>query len=60
MKLGVDAGIDCGIIDPIECNLEQLFNPIPPSEGINIAEKMLLGKDDFCMNYIESWRNGKL
>lgn len=60
MKLGLDAGIDSGIIDPIQCNLEQVFNPTPPSEGMHMAENMLLGKDDFCMNYIESWRNGKL
>ena len=22
--------------------------------------KNVLGKDEFCMNYIEAWRNGKL
>jgi len=60
MKLGLDAGIDSGIIDPIQCNLEQVFNPTLPSECIHMAEDMLLGKDEFCMNYIAAWRNGKL
>ena len=30
------------------------------SERVKIAKNMLLGEDEFCMNFIKSFREGKL
>ncbi len=58
--LGLEAGIDSGIIDPIQSKLPAIFDLDVESERVKFAMDMLLGKDDFCMNYIQAFRDGKL
>jgi len=48
--MAIAAGLDTAIADPNDTGLMQ---------AITIAEA-LLGKDDFCANYLEAFRAGKI
>jgi len=50
MVMAIAAGLDTAIADPNDTGLMQ---------AITIAEA-LLGKDDFCANYLEAFRAGKI
>ena len=58
--LSLEAGIDSGIVDPIQSSLEEIFNLDPENEKVRLALEMLLGKDEFCTNYILAFREGRL
>ena len=58
--LALDAGIDAGIIDPIQTKLDSVFNLDTESEQFKLASEMLLGRDEFCTNYIMAYRDGRL
>ena len=60
IHLSLEAGIDAGIIDPVQSKIEQMFNLDVDSEQVRLAREMLLGQDDYCVNYIQAWREGKL
>ena len=60
IHLGLGAGIDCGIIDPIQSKIQTVFDLNVDSEGVRLAREMLLGQDDFCMNYIQAYREKRL
>jgi len=48
--LCLGAGLDAAIIDPLDKRLT----------GLVLAAEALLGKDEFCMNYVAAAREGKL
>ena len=58
--LSVEAGIDAGILDPIATKLERVFTLDTESEPVKLALDALEGRDDFCMNYIMAYRDGRL
>ncbi|MCX8212911.1 MAG: dihydropteroate synthase [SAR202 cluster bacterium] len=58
--MALEAGIDSGIIDPIQSNMGTVFDLDTSSEPVKLAIDMLSGSDDFCMNYIQAFRDGKL
>ncbi len=60
LKLAIEAGADSGIIDPIQTKLQRVFELDVDSEPAKLATAMLLGEDDFCMNYIQAHREGRL
>ena len=60
IRLGIEYGIDSGIIDPIQSNIEQILELDIKKPNVNFAIKMLLGEDEFCINYITAFRNGNL
>ena len=60
IHLAIDAGIDAGLIDPIQTKLDAVLALETESERVKYASDMLLGKDDFCMNFIQAHRDGKL
>jgi len=60
IHLAIEAGIDAGIIDPVATKLGSVFDLDPESEPVKLAIDMLLGRDDFCMNYIQAFRDGRL
>ena len=60
IHLALEAGIDAGLIDPIQTKLGSVFELDTDSEHVRLALDMLLGRDDFCMNYIQAYRDGKL
>ena len=57
MALSIDAGADGGIIDPTSGDPREVMAMDRSSRGFQLAEEMLLGKDDFCANFIAAWRN---
>ncbi len=60
IRLGIEAGIDAGLIDPIQTKLSDVLALDMESERVGLAVDMLEGRDDFCMNYIQAFRDGKL
>ena len=53
-------GIDSGIIDPVQTNIRNVFKIDTSTQGFKVTSEMLLGKDDFCMNYLDAYRAGDL
>lgn len=60
INLTVKAGADSGIIDPVMNPIFDVFAADRDSEPYRLAEDVLLGRDEFCMNYITAWRKGAL
>ena len=60
IHLSLDAGIDAAIMDPVQNRVQDVFSLDLNSERVGLAREMLLGRDDFCMNYIQAWRDGRL
>jgi len=60
ISLAMEAGIDSGIINPIENRIDRVRFLDTSSERVKIAKDMLLGNDEFCMQYISSYREGIL
>ncbi len=59
IHLCLESGVDSGIIDPVQCNIGEIFDLDIESEPIRLARDVLLGRDDFCINYIQAWRAGR-
>ena len=60
INLAVEAGADSGIIDPVMNPPGAVFAADRESEPHRIAEAALLGRDEFCANYLKAWRSGAL
>ena len=60
IKLSLEAGADSGIVDPIQTNLMKASTLNLDLEPHKFARDMLLGKDEFCMNYIKAYNQGQL
>ena len=60
INLAVDAGADSGIIDPVMNPPSAVFAADRESPAYRLAEDTLLGRDEFCANYIGAWRKGLL
>jgi len=58
--LAVEAGADGGILDPSQVNLKVLNAMDTNSEAYILTREMLLGKDEFCTNFIIACREGKI
>ena len=54
----LDRGLDSGIIDPLQLKIDDILLMDEDSDDFKIAENMLMGRDDFCMNYIKYCREG--
>ncbi|MBM01224.1 MAG: hypothetical protein CL762_00680 [Chloroflexi bacterium] len=53
-------GLDSGIIDPLQLKINDILTLDENSDDFKIAENMLMGRDDFCMNYINYCREGQI
>ena len=60
INLAVEAGADSGIIDPVMNPLADVFAADRDTKAYRLAKDVLLGRDEFCMNYITAWRKGGL
>jgi len=60
IHIGLEAGIDSGIIDPVQSKIGQVFSLDTESEPVKLATDMLMGNDDYCVNYIQAFRDGRL
>ncbi len=58
--LAVEAGGDGGIVDPLQINAKSLQGLDPTTEPFRLAKALLLGTDEFGMNFIAAHREGKL
>lgn len=58
--LAVEAGADGGIVDPLQINKDILNSMDLNSEGFKLAKALLLGEDEFGMNYITACREGAI
>ncbi|HIB57204.1 MAG: dihydropteroate synthase [Alphaproteobacteria bacterium] len=58
--LSVEAGADGGIIDPVLSNPVEVFGMNRDSNAYQMAEDVILGRDEFCQKYIAAWRKGKI
>jgi cobalamin-dependent methionine synthase I len=58
--LAVEAGADGGIVDPAQINREKLCALDPSAEDFQLARELLLGADEYGVNYIAASREGRL
>jgi 5-methyltetrahydrofolate--homocysteine methyltransferase len=58
--LAVEAGGDGGIVDPLQINAKILQGLDIKAEPFQLAKALLLGTDEFGMNFIAAHRAGKL
>ncbi|MCK5849480.1 MAG: dihydropteroate synthase [Kiritimatiellae bacterium] len=58
--LAVEAGADGGIVDPLQISIDTLNTMDLNSDKFKLAKALLLGEDDFGMNFITASREGKL
>ena len=58
--LAVAAGADSGIIDPVTSRPDKVFSLDRTSRPYQLAEDVLLGKDEHCACYLKAWRKGEL
>jgi 5-methyltetrahydrofolate--homocysteine methyltransferase len=58
--LAIEAGADGGIVDPMQINPSVLAALDPASEPFKLARALLLGEDEFGMNYIAACREEKI
>ncbi len=58
--LSVEQGGDGGIVDPLQINKKALEAIDVECESFELARALLMGEDDFGMNFISAHRDGKL
>ena len=60
LRLAIEAGADSGIVDPVQSDIQEVLDLDMDSKAAKFATEMLMGNDDFCMNYISAFRAGDL
>ena len=60
IHLCLEAGIDTGIVDPIQSKVGRVLSLDVETEPFQLASDALLGRDEFCMSYIQAWRDKRL
>ncbi len=56
--LSVEAGCNGGIVDPAQINAERLATLDTATDGFRFAKALLVGEDEFGMNYIRAAKKG--
>ncbi len=56
VKICMFNGLDSGIIDPVQIKIADIYNIDQNSKDYKMAENMLMGNDDYCMEYIKFCR----
>ena len=59
LVLGVEAGLDSGILDPLIIRPDKVFDLDRATLPYKLVEDMLLGRED-ARTYIRAWRKGEL
>ena len=60
LLLAVEAGADSAIMDPTTAALGDIFTMDHESRPYQLAEDMLLGKDEYCASFLRAYRKGEL
>ena len=47
-------------MDPVQSRISEIMNLDLESSRVEFAKNMLMGNDDFCMAYIQAFRDGLL
>ncbi len=58
--MAMEAGCDSAIVDPLQVNVERIRQYDRDSEVFRLTMDALTGKDQFCVEYISAYREGKL
>jgi 5-methyltetrahydrofolate corrinoid/iron sulfur protein methyltransferase len=58
--LAVENGADGGIVDPVQINEKILQALDPNSESFKLAKALLLGEDEYGMEFISASRDGRI
>ena len=57
--LAVEAGADGGIMDPVASPPEAILAIDRTDPNYKLAEDVLMGRDEHCMEYIRAWRKSR-
>ena len=60
VKLAIEAGADSGIIDPVQVKIDRALAMDMEEPSVKTAADLLQGRDEYAMNYIGAYRDGKL
>lgn len=60
LLLAVERGADSGIVDPVTSHLDEVFATDRGSLRYQMAEDVLLGRDEYCVAFLKAHRNGEL
>jgi 5-methyltetrahydrofolate--homocysteine methyltransferase len=60
INLAAEAGVDCGIVDSVANDLNQIFKADKTSKPYQLTRDMLLGLDRNCKNFLRAYRKGEL
>lgn len=60
LLLAAEAGADSAIMDPTTTALADVFQMDRSARPYQLAEDMLLGKDEYCAQFIKAYRKGEL
>ncbi len=60
VRLAIEHGADSGIVDPLHLDIDKILAMDMKTKPVQITTEMLMGNDDFCMNYIGAFRSGDL
>ena len=60
IRLAIEAGVNSGIVNPVETNIERIMSMDMESEKCKAAKDMLTGQDEYCMTFISKYREGAL
>ena len=60
IRLSIESGVDSAILNPVESDVERIFALDMESERVQTTINMLLGKDEYCTNFLSKYRSGKL
>ncbi len=58
--LAVEAGCDSAIIDPTQIDVNRVAEVNRDSAAFHLAYNALTGKDEFCMEYVTAYREGRI
>ena len=60
VALGMDHGVDSGIIDPVTLSVDRVRAMDHASKPFRMAADVLTGVDLFAMDFLEAFRAGEL
>ena len=60
VKLGIDKGLNSGIIDPTQLILKEINSIDMNTKQSKLVQNLLLGEDEYAMEYISAYRSGDL
>ncbi len=60
IRLAIDSGADGGIIDPVQSRIGRVMDMDLAEPRCALAVDVLEGRDEYCMDYIAAYKDGRL